>query len=170
MTKILLIFISLNSLMFYFSTTPLSMLLSLIAQTLFITIMSGLMSMSFWYSYILFIILMGGMLILFIYINSLIPNQKFNMKMSYFMWLSFFFSMIFMFIHPPHPPNANNAETMLFPLMEMETDLMLKLSMNKLYNKPTNYIMFLMINYLLLTLFIAVKIININMGPIRKNN
>nr|YP_010531265.1 NADH dehydrogenase subunit 6 [Athalia tanaoserrula]UXW93578.1 NADH dehydrogenase subunit 6 [Athalia tanaoserrula] len=170
MTKILLIFISLNSLMFYFSTTPLSMLLSLITQTLFITMMTGLMSMSFWYSYILFIILMGGMLILFIYINSLIPNQKFNMKMSYFMWLSFFFLMIMMFIYYPHPPHVNNPETMLFTMMEMETDLMLKLSMNKLYNKPTNYIMFLMINYLLLTLFIAVKIININMGPIRKNN
>lgn len=41
------------------------------------------------------------------------------------------------------------------------------LSLNKLYNFPTNFVTILLINYLLITLIVVVKITNIQKGPLR---
>lgn len=41
------------------------------------------------------------------------------------------------------------------------------LSLNKLYNYPTNLINILLINYLLITLIAIVKITNLSKGPLR---
>lgn len=44
------------------------------------------------------------------------------------------------------------------------------LSLNKIYNFPTNLITLLLINYLFLTLLITVKITKKNYGPLRPIN
>nr|YP_010531122.1 NADH dehydrogenase subunit 6 [Dentathalia scutellariae]UXW93344.1 NADH dehydrogenase subunit 6 [Dentathalia scutellariae] len=168
MTKFLLTMMMINTLMFYFSKTPLTMLMFLIIQTLLISLESGMMSMSFWYSYILFVILMGGTLILFIYINSLIPNQKLLINKNILLMIIMTFMVIY--LTKLNLESINTLETNHFMNNELDPILKMKLLMNKLYNKPTHLIMFMLINYLLLMLFITVKIININMGPIRKNN
>nr|YP_010531187.1 NADH dehydrogenase subunit 6 [Athalia scapulata]UXW93409.1 NADH dehydrogenase subunit 6 [Athalia scapulata] len=167
MMKILITFLLMNSLFIYFSKTPLLMLLFLIAQTLLVTMTTTLMNSSSWHSYILFLILIGGLLILFIYINSLIPNQKINFKLP-LMYISMSFIMIILVLNNNYYSYSNNPETENFFYMELNPNFSIKLVMNKLYNKPTNFTMFLLMNYLLWTLMIAVKIININMGPIRK--
>ena len=41
------------------------------------------------------------------------------------------------------------------------------LSLNKLYNFPTNFITILLINYLLITLIVIVKITKLFKGPLR---
>nr|YP_010531161.1 NADH dehydrogenase subunit 6 [Athalia arunachalensis]UXW93383.1 NADH dehydrogenase subunit 6 [Athalia arunachalensis] len=169
MMKILITFLLMNSLFIYFSKTPLLMLLFLITQTLLITMTATLLNSSSWHSYILFLILIGGLLILFIYINSLIPNQKINFKIP-LMYMSASFILIILLLNNNYYFYLNNAETETFFYMEMTPNFLIKLIMNKLYNKPTNFTMFMLVNYLLWTLMIAVKIININMGPIRKNN
>lgn len=57
---------------------PLSMGAILLFQTLFIAVFSGLALPSFWYSYILILIFLGGILILFIYVASIAANEKFS--------------------------------------------------------------------------------------------
>lgn len=57
---------------------PLSIGAVLLFQTLFIAVFSGLTLPSFWYSYILILIFLGGILILFIYVASMASNEKFT--------------------------------------------------------------------------------------------
>nr|QVJ97794.1 NADH dehydrogenase subunit 6 [Macrophya dolichogaster] len=169
MMKMLLIMIMLNSLMFYSSKTPLFMGLLLLIQTMMITLMSGILSLNFWYSYILFLIMIGSMLILFIYISSLSSNQKFLFNKNSIYLNLMMMMMILISLYKLNFFLMSNSDTVSLFNIELNNNLNLKMSMNKLYNIPTNKIMFMLINYLMLTLFIVVKITNINMGPLRKN-
>nr|YP_010170665.1 NADH dehydrogenase subunit 6 [Allantus togatus]QRZ60647.1 NADH dehydrogenase subunit 6 [Allantus togatus] len=170
MIKFFMMFLFLNSTLFMMMKTPLSMGLILLIQTMNISMISGIMSFNFWYSYIIFLIMLGGMLILFIYVSSLSSNQKFYFNKK-IIFISIFMMMILMLmIMNSKYFNHNNLDLMNFSTMEIENNFLLKMSLNKLYNKPTNQIMILLINYLLLTLFIVVKITNINLGPLRKKN
>nr|WPN89775.1 NADH dehydrogenase subunit 6 [Sinoscolia sp. 1 GYN-2023a] len=172
MNNILFIFMMSNSIMFYLTKTPLSMGLMLMIQTLTISLNSGMMSFNFWYSYILFLIMLGGMLILFIYISSLSSNMKFLINknfMNYLLYSSILIILILTMIFKFKFNLMFNSNILSLFNIEIEQNFMLKMSLNKLYNKPTNSMMILMINYLLLTLFIMVKITNIKLGPLRKN-
>nr|QSF20087.1 NADH dehydrogenase subunit 6 [Xenapatidea procincta] len=169
MIKILLFNLFSNSIFLYSSKSPLSMGLILLIQTLNISLISGLLSLNFWYSYILFLIMVGGLLILFIYVSSLSPNQKFTFNKKIFLINILFIFMIMWMLMKMDNYFTLNLDMINFNSLEINQNYMLKMSLNKLYNKPTNQIMFLLINYLLLTLFIIVKIININMGPLRKS-
>nr|DAA06218.1 TPA_exp: truncated NADH dehydrogenase subunit 6 [Drosophila persimilis] len=71
-----------TSIIFLNMIHPLAMGLTLLIQTIFICLISGLMTKSFWYSYILFLIFLGGMLVLFIYVTSLASNEMFNLSIS----------------------------------------------------------------------------------------
>nr|UHA55343.1 NADH dehydrogenase subunit 6 [Dimorphopteryx sp. 1 GYN-2021] len=164
-----LFLILLNSLLFWSMKTPLLMGLILMIQTLLISLASGMMSFYCWYSYILFLIMIGGMLILFIYISSLSSDQKFNFNKNFNLKILILL-MIFFFTSLNFKYNLSlNIDSMAFLNNEMEQNFILKMSMNKLYNFPTNKITLILINYLLITMFIVVKITNIKMGPLRKN-
>nr|YP_010134344.1 NADH dehydrogenase subunit 6 [Megabeleses magnoliae]QWM93834.1 NADH dehydrogenase subunit 6 [Megabeleses magnoliae] len=171
MIKLLLLNITmLNSLLLLFINNPFSLGLILLLQTMLMTLISGILSISFWYSYILFLTMIGGLLILFIYMSSLTSNQKFffNNKML-IICLIIFIMLIFMVMMYNYYFNSNHNMLWHFMNNEIENNFYLKMSLNKLYNMPTNQIMIILINYLLLTMFIVVKITNINMGPLRKN-
>nr|QTH79170.1 NADH dehydrogenase subunit 6 [Heptamelus sp.] len=172
MMKILMITSMINSLTLYSCKTPISMGMILLIQTFLISLISGMMMYSYWYSYMLFLIMIGSMLILFIYMSSLSSNQKFsfnkninliNLILLIWMGIILLNSKEFSFnsIESINIFNENNIQ---------EENFMLKLSLNKLYNKPSYQFMMILINYLLLTLFIVVKITKINMGPLRKIN
>nr|AVN67814.1 NADH dehydrogenase subunit 6 [Ischnoptera bilunata] len=144
---------------------PLAMGLLLLIQTVLISVISGLMSQTFWFSYILFLIFLGGMLILFIYVTSLASNEMFSLSMKLVI-SSLIMIMFIMFIL--------NTKTMITQNQEMMNFIMLKNplfnSMIKLYNQPTGIITILMASYLFLTLIAVVKITNIFKGPLRQMN
>nr|UAM91057.1 NADH dehydrogenase subunit 6 [Euura bridgmanii] len=165
----LIYILTMNSMMFYYSKTPISMGFYLLIQTMLMSLFSGLMSTSFWYMYIMYLIMIGGMLILFIYMSSLSSNQKFYFHKNKLMLNLFIFLMIFFLLKNLNFYSTFNFDSINIMSISMEENFKLKMSLNKLYNLPTNLIMLLMMNYLLLTLFIIVEIININMGPLRKN-
>jgi len=52
----------------------------LILQTLLVALISGLIIDRFWFSYILVLIFLGGILILFIYVAALASNEQINMN------------------------------------------------------------------------------------------
>nr|UXW64248.1 NADH dehydrogenase subunit 6 [Agenocimbex maculatus] len=166
MTKMLLLILLMNSFMFIVCKNPFSMGLMLLTQTVLISINSGISSFSFWYSYVLFMIMLGGMLVLFIYMTSLTSNSnfKFNKNLFILMMLTFLFMITFMaFLKMKFNLNLYN-----FFNPETESNYLIKLSLKKMFYFPNFKILLLVINYLLLTLFIVVKIININKGPLRK--
>nr|YP_010547176.1 NADH dehydrogenase subunit 6 [Abia berezowskii]UYK52063.1 NADH dehydrogenase subunit 6 [Abia berezowskii] len=167
MMKIILTLMIINSMMMLLCKTPLSMGLILLLQTTLISLNSGILSVTFFFSYILFMILLGGMLVLFIYISSLTPNLKFKFNKKIFMLM--FMMLIIMTLMMYFYFNLNLEFNMMnYTNILMNQNHLLKISLKKMFNYPNNLMMILMINYLLITLFIVVKIININKGPLRK--
>nr|QEE94252.1 NADH dehydrogenase subunit 6 [Ochlerotatus fulvus] len=152
---------------------PLAMGLMLLIQTFLTSLLTGMYVKTFWFSYVLFLIFMGGMLVLFIYVTSLSSNEMFSMsfKLSF---LAFLMMMIFMmitfFMDKSIIDNfINNNEMMnLFNSISLLPENLIEL--NKMYNFPTNLITLLLINYLFLTLLVTVKITKKNYGPLRPMN
>nr|YP_004891575.1 NADH dehydrogenase subunit 6 [Phalera flavescens]AEB71587.1 NADH dehydrogenase subunit 6 [Phalera flavescens] len=82
------------SIIMFFMNNPLSMGLMILMQTLLICLLSGMMIKTYWFSYILFLTFLGGLLVLFIYVSSIASNELFNMKFL----LNLFFLFVFEFI------------------------------------------------------------------------
>nr|YP_002640597.1 NADH dehydrogenase subunit 6 [Hydroscapha granulum]CAM35441.1 NADH dehydrogenase subunit 6 [Hydroscapha granulum] len=170
----IMMMIILTSIMFSLMNHPMSMGFILLIQTILISLITGFLSYSFWFSYILLLILVGGMLVLFIYMTSLASNEmfKFSSKMFIFiMMYSIIMMMIYLFID-------KSSLQIILKTSEMKNfnDIIMNLifensnSLMKIYNTPINFITLMLINYLFLTLIAVVKITNINMGPLRKKN
>nr|QLY90276.1 NADH dehydrogenase subunit 6 [Pherbellia dubia] len=169
LTSMLLTF----SLIFMLVNHPLAMGLMLLIQTMLISLFSGLMAKSFWFSYMLFLIFLGGMLVLFIYVVSLASNEMFSlsMKMVLMALMILMSSLILFFMIDKTSMNfisINNEMNELTDMIsyKMENSIYL----NKLYNFPTNMITIMLMNYLLITLIAIVKITNMFYGPLRKMN
>uniref|UniRef100_A0AAU6QFZ0 NADH-ubiquinone oxidoreductase chain 6 n=1 Tax=Nepsalus insolitus TaxID=2957736 RepID=A0AAU6QFZ0_9NEOP len=147
---------------------PLAMGLTLLIQTIIISLTCGMYTYSYWFAYILFLIMLGGMLVLFIYVTSLASNELFSFSILNFMLSILLLSITMMIILFMDKTMLllNNMEMMKFNTnnLFMENEL----SLNKLYNNPTTNITLMMMNYLLLTLIVVVKIVNINYGPLRQ--
>nr|AOY39105.1 NADH dehydrogenase subunit 6 [Trechoblemus micros] len=162
----------LMTMMFLFMNHPLSLGLILLIQTILISLMTGFYSLSYWFSYILFLIMIGGMLVLFIYMTSLASNEMFNFSMKMMiMFLMFMFSMMIMMLIMdmmmlnPMFKNNNMMEFLNKNLYYKNNNL---LSFNMIYNYPNYQITILLINYLFLTLIAVVKITSIKNGPLRQ--
>nr|AVN68193.1 NADH dehydrogenase subunit 6 [Lamproblatta sp. LA male] len=144
---------------------PLAMGLLLLIQTIIIAMITGFTTKSFWFSYILLLIFLGGMLILFIYITSLASNEMFSLSMK--MTLTTMILFMMMMTTKNFMPN-NNIETMSSSLSPMNVETTTQLM--KLYNEPSNLLLLMMGLYLLLTLIVIVNITNISKGPLRQMN
>nr|QLY90185.1 NADH dehydrogenase subunit 6 [Zaphne divisa] len=148
---------------------PLAMGLTLLIQTTLVCLTSGLMTKSFWFSYILFLVFLGGMLVLFIYVTSLASNEmfSFSIKLMFISMSIFFIMMITLFFMDKNMLlQYSNLETN--SICNMNSYMMENsLSLNKLYNYPTNLLTILLMNYLLITLIAVVKITNLFKGPLR---
>nr|YP_010519748.1 NADH dehydrogenase subunit 6 [Furcilarnaca wufengensis]UXP34263.1 NADH dehydrogenase subunit 6 [Furcilarnaca wufengensis]UXP34345.1 NADH dehydrogenase subunit 6 [Furcilarnaca wufengensis] len=160
-----------TSIMFIQCNHPLTMTLIIIVQTILISLSMGLLSQSFWFSYILFLVFLGGMLILFIYTTALASNEILTLP-STILWT---YSMIillyllnlwwidptFLNLMTNNPDMIPSQSTILNYWSETIFPLM------KLYNNPTNLNTLMLMMYLFLTLIAIVKITNIFSGPLR---
>nr|YP_010533961.1 NADH dehydrogenase subunit 6 [Condylostylus luteicoxa]UXX49975.1 NADH dehydrogenase subunit 6 [Condylostylus luteicoxa] len=162
-----------SSLIFMQMNHPLAMGLMLLIQTLMISLASGIMAKSFWFSYIIFLVFLGGLLVLFIYVTSLASNEMFSMSMKITLLILTFSFMTVMILLVLDFSIINSF---------MENSEMIQLSENqsyckenslilsKIYNYPTNLLTIILINYLLITLIAIVKITNVFYGPLRQMN
>nr|YP_009487677.1 NADH dehydrogenase subunit 6 [Anopheles sawyeri]AWB98391.1 NADH dehydrogenase subunit 6 [Anopheles sawyeri]AWB98586.1 NADH dehydrogenase subunit 6 [Anopheles sawyeri]AWB98729.1 NADH dehydrogenase subunit 6 [Anopheles sawyeri] len=174
MTKLIIMTLCLiMSFIFMQMKHPLSMGLMLLIQTFLTCLITSIYVKTFWFSYVLFLIFLGGMLILFIYVTSLSSNEMFSMSFSLtMMGLMIFtiFTLLFLIMD-------KSLIDQFITNMEMEklsnmNNLINEniLSLNKMYNFPTNLITLLLINYLFLTLLVTVKITKKFYGPLRPMN
>nr|YP_009379716.1 NADH dehydrogenase subunit 6 [Nemoura nankinensis]ARQ82456.1 NADH dehydrogenase subunit 6 [Nemoura nankinensis] len=174
MCQLIFMFYSiLTSIIFTQMTHPLAMGLMLLIQTILISILTGLTAQSFWFSYILFLVFLGGLLVLFIYVTSLASNEMFSMSMSTLfpvMTSSLILFMLLILIDPSlMSSSTSNFENLNFlntTFYQEESSN----SLSKLYNGPTSLITLTLVLYLFLTLIAVVKITKINHGPLRKSN
>nr|AJW76300.1 NADH dehydrogenase subunit 6 [Mesocapnia arizonensis] len=162
-----------TSLIFTQMTHPLAMGMMLLLQTLLICLLTGVMTQSFWFSYVLFLVFLGGMLVLFIYVTSLASNEMFSLslKMMVFSFVPISLVGIFWLFTDSSLwlSNLLNNDTLNM------TDIMLYQEaavtpLLKLYNQPTSFITLMLVLYLFLTLIAVVKITSISYGPLRQSN
>nr|YP_010328116.1 NADH dehydrogenase subunit 6 [Bactrocera frauenfeldi]UJH19368.1 NADH dehydrogenase subunit 6 [Bactrocera frauenfeldi] len=162
-----------SSLIFIQMNHPLAMGLMLLIQTLQICLITGLMAKSFWFSYVLFLIFLGGMLVLFIYVTSLASNEMFSLSMKLtticimtMMTLTLTAMFTDKLSTSPFIENLEMQPLYNFNMTVYENSL----SLYKLYNYPTNFITIMLMNYLLITLIAVVKITKLFYGPLRQMN
>nr|YP_009350491.1 NADH dehydrogenase subunit 6 [Orientotermes emersoni]AQP27189.1 NADH dehydrogenase subunit 6 [Orientotermes emersoni] len=159
--KMLMSMSTLISLMFTQMNHPMAMGLMLLLQTTLVCLISGTMYMSFWFSYILFMIMIGGMLVLFMYMTSLASNEMFSPS-NKMLLTSIMLLPIMMYTMPTM---TNNKEMNIHSTM-MENDITTTTTV--MYNQMMGTMTTLLVLYMLLTLIVVVNIINVNKGPLRQ--
>nr|AII02267.1 NADH dehydrogenase subunit 6 [Rhodoneura mellea] len=166
--SLILIFISI---FMYFLNHPLSMGLMILTQTLMMTMLSGMLIKSYWFSYILFLTFLGGLLVLFIYTSSVASNEMFqfsiNMKIMLLIFLLTILLILFLF-YPMNWMNLNQMsemENFFYNMLFLNNEN--KINLSKLYNSQNFLLMLMLIIYLFITLIAIIKITNIFYGPLR---
>nr|AJP00053.1 NADH dehydrogenase subunit 6 [Orseolia oryzae] len=145
------------NIMFMSLNNPLMMGIMLFFQSLLMMLLLGKLYYNFWFSYILFLVMIGGLFILFLYMISLIYNNKFfslNFLKYIFMFMMLIIISISLFL------KKNNI---FFKNSEMEMiNIMKENYMNhlKFYNFPNNLINLIMIIFLFIMMIIVTKITN----------
>nr|APX39297.1 NADH dehydrogenase subunit 6 [Longitarsus aeneus] len=162
----IMILMILNSILMIMLNHPLSCGMILLIQTILTTFMTGFMSLNFWYSYILFLIMIGGMLILFIYMTSIASNEKFKLNKNILILnILFMLIMLILFFIDPYYNN------LIMNMIDLKSSILMyknQFSMMKYMNYPNYFIMFMMISYLFISLIAIVKITKFNYGALRQ--
>uniref|UniRef100_UPI0030E36650 NADH dehydrogenase subunit 6 n=1 Tax=Ocypode rotundata TaxID=1844313 RepID=UPI0030E36650 len=151
------------SILFTQLSHPLALGLTLLVQTTLISITVGVSTYSFWFSYILFLVFLGGMLVLFIYVASIASNEAFMFSIPYFIFIMsmIFFSLFILFIDPLMML-SNSSLPSSSPSFFFTPHII-----SWIYNTPSMSFTIFIISYLLLMLIIVVKIVNLFKGPLR---
>nr|YP_011017108.1 NADH dehydrogenase subunit 6 [Teliphasa nubilosa]WQB62466.1 NADH dehydrogenase subunit 6 [Teliphasa nubilosa] len=174
----MMMFLSLNlmfiSLIMFFLNHPLSMGLMILFQTILTCMITGMLIKTYWFSYILFLTFLGGLLVLFIYVSSIASNEMFKISLNFKMLMLMIFSITIIIIMTMMKFNLINNINFNLEMNKFMNFLLINnensINLSKLYNNQTFKLMMMMILYLFITLIAVVKITNIFYGPLRLMN
>nr|YP_009536343.1 NADH dehydrogenase subunit 6 [Ornithodoros tholozani]AYN50608.1 NADH dehydrogenase subunit 6 [Ornithodoros tholozani] len=138
------------STLFISSLHPVSMIMVMIMTTLLLILLMYLSLKFSWFPLIITLLMLGGLLVIFLYITSLTPNKKFNFKKIFLLPFPIF--MLFI---------ANMQSSILTPMNLPKLEMIFM----KFYNIMLIFMMF----YLLLTLMAIMSLIQTNLAPIKVN-
>nr|UHY94362.1 NADH dehydrogenase subunit 6 [Folsomia candida] len=157
MKTIILASITVSS-MFYLSSHPVIMMILIISQTMILCLTAWVNMKISWFSYILFLIFLGGLMVLFIYITSLASNELMTIKMinspKIFSVMVLVTTLIFV-----------NVETQ--SAKDTGASFFLLKTFNFMYSSNNCALLATAMIYLLLTLIIVVKISNKFEAPLK---
>nr|YP_009692488.1 NADH dehydrogenase subunit 6 [Limnogonus intermedius]QEH58913.1 NADH dehydrogenase subunit 6 [Limnogonus intermedius] len=141
---------------------PLSMGFTLIMQTIIISMIMILAIKYSWYSYVLILVMLGGMLVLFMYMASIASNEimKFSMK---FTMISVFIFFSFMILNSTEMMTSTQESLIM-------TEVGQNMPMTKLFNMNSSKLTIMLASYLLITMIYVIYITNTFEGPMRKKN
>nr|YP_009131557.1 NADH dehydrogenase subunit 6 [Pelecinus polyturator]AIW82475.1 NADH dehydrogenase subunit 6 [Pelecinus polyturator] len=157
-----------------FFTHPIFLKTLLFFYIIFLSIFMNLMSNSFWYSFLIFLIMIGAMMILFLYFIGFITNliSMLNFKVNKMMLWNLILSL-FIYFYSLFNENFLN-------FLNFNETFELSLNSNSLINyqdQPSIYLLFNSFNanltlitiiYLLLMMYCMMMICKKNMFPMRK--
>lgn len=159
--KIILSFSFLLTILFISTKHPLSIGSILLIQTILSSIICRLNLNSYLFSYILYLIFVGGILILFIYIARVASNEKFhlsNILLIIYLIIFIFFVLYKYFLHL----ESNSYYTTINSFDQNRNYLI-----NKLYIMPSSMLTLIIVFYLLFTIIVVSNIIGIKFIPLR---
>nr|QYK92327.1 NADH dehydrogenase subunit 6 [Pheidole nodus] len=147
---------------------PIFILILIVIYSMIICFMMSSQSFNYIYSIMLFLIMISGMLIMFLYFTSLISNNQTKLIMNIPLIFSFFLNIIIIFFslkyfnYPIYKYNEVLPSTMLNSAMFN--------NISYIYSYPYSNITMICIFYLLLTLFTIIKICSFKSTTLRKLN
>nr|QUB07030.1 NADH dehydrogenase subunit 6 [Glyphocassis sp. N62] len=153
------------SFMFMIPNHPIYMMIIILLQTIMICLLCGMMINIWWFSYMTFMVMVGGLLILFMYMTNTASNEKFKSKKIKNFIIKMMLLMLFMSMMMKDKLYAYLTTSNWMNLInntEMEILIM------KYYNYPSNTLLFMMMIYLLMTLIMTVKMTDISKGALRQ--
>nr|YP_010464246.1 NADH dehydrogenase subunit 6 [Borboresthes tibialis]UUL71623.1 NADH dehydrogenase subunit 6 [Borboresthes tibialis] len=136
----------------------------LLLQTVLISLMSGNLFQNFWFSYVLFLIMIGGMLILFMYMTSIASNEKF--KTDFKLLMAFPIAIISTMLI--YSNSSNHIQTSM--MKELSKPDSFEILLSKFINLPMTAMFIFLMVYLLLAMIATVKITSFKQGSIRQMN
>nr|QBM09261.1 NADH dehydrogenase subunit 6 [Magicicada septendecula] len=158
--KIMMSITILLSMNFIFMKHPLSMGSILLMQTMLTSIICMFYMNSYFFSYILFLVFIGGMLILFMYMSSIASNEKFYFSMKLLILNMIIWILIMIMNTISFKMDSINK---LLKMNNLFDSFMIK----KLYMFPSGMMTIMLVIYLLFTLIVVVNIISIKLSPLR---
>nr|YP_009513837.1 NADH dehydrogenase subunit 6 [Pseudoniphargus stocki]AXH38228.1 NADH dehydrogenase subunit 6 [Pseudoniphargus stocki] len=162
MTQLFSLFSITLSMMFLVQSPPLLLSLVIILQTIILASIISMYTMTSWFSFMLLMIYLSGMMIVFIYVSSMASNELFQLNTSHSYYFSFFL-VTFMALSGPHiSPPSNNMNLLDLSLLQIPITKTMKM-----YSKSLFTMTILLIIYLLLTMIMVVKTTSFSEGPMR---
>nr|YP_009000474.1 NADH dehydrogenase subunit 6 [Ornithodoros brasiliensis]AHF21688.1 NADH dehydrogenase subunit 6 [Ornithodoros brasiliensis]QZP40891.1 NADH dehydrogenase subunit 6 [Ornithodoros brasiliensis] len=134
---------------FISSSHPLSMIMTMILATLYINIIMYTVMKHSWFPLIITLLMLGGLLVIFLYITSLTPNKKFsfNKKILLIIPVMIFFTKFNnLFFHSNYSVQTNN-----------------------IFSKTSTTMLIFLLMYLMITLISIMMIIKSSMAPLKSN-
>nr|YP_009734533.1 NADH dehydrogenase subunit 6 [Acropyga smithii]QBG38708.1 NADH dehydrogenase subunit 6 [Acropyga smithii] len=161
---IILILINMN-------LTPILIMINLTIFSLLIFVKISLWKSNFLYSIILFLIMISGLLIIFLYFSSLISSERTNFKFNKLLLINFMLNyLIFFFIY--NKLCFLNFELKKFFFLEifsiMKFNEMNYQNILNFYTYPFNNFTIISLMYLLISLFTIIKICSTKSKTLRK--
>nr|ACM79551.1 NADH dehydrogenase subunit 6 [Onisimus nanseni] len=158
----LLMFLIVTTLLFMNTETPLGKGLLIVASAVWVGLSLAVFSSTTWFTFIMLTVFISGMMILFLYVASLASNlTKTNYHFSIFIPMVTSIFIIFnLEILPLHLDPLLN----LFKTSFTETPILL---MYKLFSPYISLMSVFIMSYLLMVLFVAVKLTTTCTGPLR---
>nr|QHE65383.1 NADH dehydrogenase subunit 6 [Ledra auditura] len=146
-----------------FLSNPMSMGLLLLIYSFLISFMIGKVMVSSWFCIVLVLVMIGGLLVIFMYVSSISSNESFNLNLLFLLGLI----LIFLFFFEDFL-----LENQSFDLMKMMSDLNLSesFSLVKLYNGSCFILTFFLIIYLIFCMVVVSSIVKHFSGPLRSFN
>nr|UVV36472.1 NADH dehydrogenase subunit 6 [Tettigometridae sp.] len=167
--KMMMKLIILNSVMTPLLKHPMSLGTMLMMQMMLLMLFTTKMTSNSWYMYILFITIISGLMVMFMYMSSIASNEKFNMKkktMKIYFVLTMIMILLPMLMMMKYDMNVifcNLSEEKMF-FMEYEQIL----STSKFFNLYKMNLTIMLLFILILTM-ITISVISNNFeGPLKK--
>nr|YP_010990575.1 NADH dehydrogenase subunit 6 [Kodaianella bicinctifrons]WOW98889.1 NADH dehydrogenase subunit 6 [Kodaianella bicinctifrons] len=156
-------FIIMNSFITPMLKHPISLGTMLMLQTVMMSIYISTNDSNSWFSYILFLTIIGGMMVMFMYMSSIASNEKFKQNKNLLMIVSLLLMMILILSDKTMEITQTINQNKMFP-SEMEY---IK-STSKFFNLNKMNITIMMMMTLLLTMISVTNISNTFEGPLKK--
>nr|QUL61660.1 NADH dehydrogenase subunit 6 [Orthopagus splendens] len=139
---------------------PISMGTMMIIQTTMMCIQQTNKNFSPWFSYMMFITIIGGMMVMFMYMASIASNNKFKMNIMIFIMWMFMIISIYKINSLSFIVSMEEKKMDIITMQEMKSTL-------KTFNKPKMLLTILMMMILLITMISVTKISSTFEGPLK---
>nr|YP_009776007.1 NADH dehydrogenase subunit 6 [Mitjaevia protuberanta]YP_010117072.1 NADH dehydrogenase subunit 6 [Gunungidia aurantiifasciata]QJA16317.1 NADH dehydrogenase subunit 6 [Mitjaevia protuberanta]QPM99286.1 NADH dehydrogenase subunit 6 [Gunungidia aurantiifasciata] len=140
-----------------FMKNPMSMGFLLLFQTLMMILLMNKMLISSWFAMITFLMMIGGLVIIFTYMSSIASNEKFKIKINLMIVLLISLMIVDEMI----------LENQIKEKQEINFSTNIDLSLIKIYNSKSMFMTIMLVLYLLITMISVSKLVKHHEGPLR---